>query len=319
MNLIDANIGIQLVQTGSTRLKSPKFETFLYNSTSFLKFQSDRDPLTFQIFTKKNHEELARIHFFLVKGEALSPLRSPFGSFEMSDQMETEVLYDSMRVIHQQLEDRGIQRVRIINYPQIYHPAHATQTGYVLLHHGYKVAGVDINHHLLIGSQEFEQGLHLMEKRKLKKCLNQSFCFREVSIDHLEEVYQFIFNCRKERGQVLSLSLEELTPMVNAFPNHYQLFEVTHDGEMVAASISVKVHSKILYNFYPASSKKYHSFSPMVFLLKHQYEYCRRHQYRVLDLGTSTLEGKPNLNLIQFKENLGGIPSMKFTYQKDLI
>ena len=319
MNLIDAKNGIHLVQTGPGRLKSPQFETFLYNSTPFLKFQSDRDPLTFQIFTKKNREELARIHFFLEKEEAMSPLRSPFGSFEMSDQMETEVLYHSMGVIHQQLEDRGIKRVRIVNYPQVYHPAHAAQTGYVLLNHGYKVAGVDINHHLLIGWREFEQGLHLMEKRKLKKCLNQSFCFREAPINHLEEVYQFVLNCRKERGQTLSLSLEELTPMVKAFPHNYQLFEVIHEEEMAAASISVKVHSKILYNFYPASSKKYHSFSPMVFLLKHQYEYCRQRQYRILDLGTSTLEGKPNLNLIQFKENVGGIPSMKITYQKDLI
>jgi hypothetical protein len=48
------------------------------------------------------------------------------------------------------------------------------------------------------------------------------------------------------------------------------------------------------------------------------YEYCQVEKYRLIDLGTSALKGRPNFTLLDFKLNLGATPTEKVVYEKIL-
>jgi hypothetical protein len=48
------------------------------------------------------------------------------------------------------------------------------------------------------------------------------------------------------------------------------------------------------------------------------YEHCQVEKIRLIDLGTSALNGRPNFGLLDFKLNLGAVPTEKLTFEKKL-
>jgi hypothetical protein len=71
----------------------------------------------------------------------------------------------------------------------------------------------------------------------------------------------------------------------------------------------------VLYNFYPASPLAYNSFSPVVLLNEGLHAFGRASGLALLDLGTSTLPTGLNSSLLQFKRHLGGILSLKLSFE----
>jgi len=113
----------------------------------------------------------------------------------------------------------------------------------------------------------------------------------------------------------LSLTFEQLHDMVKAYPELYFIFGVSQQNTLAAASICVKNMANILYHFYPASSTTFLSYSPMVMLYEHIFSFCLNNGIEFLDLGTSMLPSGPNKGLVTFKERMGGMKSVKKTYE----
>ena len=115
------------------------------------------------------------------------------------------------------------------------------------------------------------------------------------------------------------MSLQALQKVSQEFPGHF-LLSVVKDGEkIVAANISIRVNSKVLYNFYHDHVNEYDAISPVVILNEGLYEYCQCEGLQLLDLGTSTRDGKVNESLLEFKIRLGAQTSRKLTFVKSLL
>jgi hypothetical protein len=54
----------------------------------------------------------------------------------------------------------------------------------------------------------------------------------------------------------------------------------------------------------------------MAFLIQNLYEFAVSNHYKYIDLGVSSIRNQPQSGLITFKENLGGIPGIKFHLEK---
>ena len=152
----------------------------------------------------------------------------------------------------------------------------------------------------------------------MKQAKEKGAQFKTLPIAEIDKVYEFILKCRTQRDQTLSMTLEQVNKVADAFPNEFFLFGIFVHKEMVAASISIRVHRDILYNFYSGHLKKFDSISPVVTLIGGMYKYCSSHQFHLMDLGTSAINGQPNFGLLDFKLRLGAVPSMKLTFEKDL-
>lgn len=112
------------------------------------------------------------------------------------------------------------------------------------------------------------------------------------------------------------MTLEQMLRDTGRFSQNYLLLSVQKDNAIVAASIAVRVSTEILYNFYADHDRAYDAISPVVMVVKGLYEYCLEQNMKMLDMGTSAVNGKPNFGLLNLKMRLGGIPSTKLTFEK---
>jgi len=250
--------------------------------------------------------------FYRKENEWLSPLKAPFGGFDIRNAPQYIIAEFVEFVLSSLLS--GIIRLRL--FPQSYDPELSRFLHEELIKNGFEVITQEPNHHVEVDKTPMEEKIHKMEQRKLNACLEQNFSFLEEDVSQTGEIYDFIEECRNELNYSVSMTREEIWEAVNQIPGHYQFFSVKDGNKRVAACISVVVNEEIVYNFYPASVKEYNKYSPSVFLNCGIYRFCQNHGYRMMDLGTSFLNGKPNESLISFKEKLGASASLRVSYKR---
>jgi len=85
---------------------------------------------------------------------------------------------------------------------------------------------------------------------------------------------------------------------------------------MIAASICIAVDKTVFYVFYWGEIDGYQNPSPIPFLAQGLYSYCQKEGFKLMDVGTATVEGNPNHGLIRFKRSLGLGESLKLTFSK---
>ena len=282
----------------------------LYNKSGFLKLKN----IDYQHFYLVNNETRlldAYWCFGLNNREAINGYQLPFGAIEFSSDIRINDLDLFVKQSLEALENMGFKKVKIRLTPDFYYQDFQPTLENLLKNYGFQTIENDVCHYLSSKNGMFEAGLHEMEKRKLKKLRSANFKATQIPLEDLEHVHSFIRRCREERNQNLSLSYDEIQLMVSNYPNNYLLVGVVFENKLVAASICTRPVPKILYHFYPASSKEFGKFSPIVLAYAFIYQYALDNGIELIDLGTSMLEDKPNKSLIKFKEHMGGIQSSK--------
>ena len=293
------------------------FESFLFNEEQHRCLQSPKEWQSYHLVQEEDKKAAAAIHFHLQNHTASSPFKAPFGSVEFSEKLAIKDLYEFLKQTEQSLSSKGIRKIHIKNPPASYRPS-SSVLEVLLLNLKYRILQAEISTAIVVDGTEYDQKIEAWEVRKLKQVKKEKLRFQEIPISEIEAVYGFVLACRHERQQSLSMALEELMKVVAVYPGRIILFGVYHDQALAAASISIRVNNRIVYNFYSAHPRKFDFLSPVVRLMQGIYEWSQEHGIELIDLGTSSLEGQPNFGLLDFKLRLCGRPSSKLTFGKDL-
>jgi hypothetical protein len=295
------------------------YDLFLYLTPAHLALQqAPGERLHFYLEDQRHHQTVGQLHAFLSEaGEvAYSPWQAPFGSAQLAPGLPAVVVACFLDLVEHQLALQGVQQFQIRSYPFCYDAAGSALLTQALTHQGFSITHTELNNHLPL-DHEFEARLHPSERRRLRKCERNGFRFEQEPPLLLPLAYEFLSRCRQEKGQHLSLPLERLQELFRLFPNHYFLFSVRDAaGEWAALTVAIRVNEQVLYNFYPASPLAYNAFSPVVMLNAGLHAFGHASGMRLLDLGTSMLPEGPNYSLLQFKRHLGGVLSLKLTFEK---
>lgn len=318
MELFEFSKDIQFVVNHYSDNYSYAFERYLFNEPRFYQSRALERDLSFYILHPQKQILLGRIRFSIEDQNAYSLAQSPFGGLEINEDLRPALLDDFLWFIEKCLKAKGIKTIKIKQFPFVYAEVSSSKITSTYLRKGYKVTHPDINHHIVVDSTSFVDKIHPMERRKIKKAINESFIFREESLNSLDRIYDFIQSCRAQKGQNLNTALVDLQTTVNAMPEDYKIFTVYDGDKIIACSIVVIVNKRIAYNFLPASSAKYKKYSPMVFLLAEIYAYCNSYNLQVFDLGISAVDNRLQSSLIDFKERVGGVAGLKLTFEKDI-
>jgi hypothetical protein len=297
----------------------PHLDYALFNQQNFLQLQSAGGWLTFYILDKKHKHVSAFIHFHIDEKIARSHLRSPFGSFEFSKELPAIILFDFVKFIETRLRTLNVQKVIIKNPPDLYRPHENVIIQTFLLNNGFHVDSAEISSIVEVSENAYEDLLHIRKRRKLRQSQNQKLHFEILSHDRLAEAYKFIESCRDDKKFKLSISLDHLAKTVACLSKDYILFGVVHNEKLVAVSITVRVNKNVLYHFISDYLREVDGARPGLVLMQGIYNYCQTLRIRILDLGTSTEDGKPNFNLLNYKKELGAIPTAKLTFAKELL
>jgi len=292
------------------------FEISLFNDSRHLALQSADGWNSFYAINHKHQRADAIFSAHLREQVARSLLKSPFGGFEFSDDLPLPVLFQFISFIEARLKSKGAASIVIKNPPHDYTPENASLIEVFLVNHGYQTADAEAG--CILHAHDPRLEINTWEKRKLRQAIEAGLSFRQLSLERFDEVYFFILACRKKKNYELSMTLADLRHAISYFPDRYILFVAEANEKIVAASISVKVKEKILYNFYVDHDQEWDHLSPVVFLIEKMYRFVQENKMDALDLGTAALDGKPNFGLLDFKIRLGGKATTKFTFRKIL-
>lgn len=209
----------------------------------------------------------------------------------------------------------GWQQLTIKLFPRAYQPAQYLMQTEVLNSLGFQTLYQDVNYHIPLTLWAPEMAAN--EQRRVRKCAEAGFTFHILPQDQWEpeKLYAFILASREAKGYALSLDQWQFTHMLEALPNDYLVAVVTNtEGQWVAVAVCVRINADVLYLFYPADDVRYRDYSPMTFLYKELCTWSLANGYKLLDLGTSSVEGVLNEGLANFKQKMGGYETMKPTF-----
>ena len=180
---------------------------------------------------------------------------------------------------------------------------------------GFMVEHVDLNYERRPLNIAFADELSDGARKKLAKCNRAGY--RGVLLDRRQwrEAYQLLAANRARAGRKLSLPFQRIIDLEDALHGAH-LFFGTFDGKrMAAAAICLRVRSDILMCYAWGDAEK-NEFAPTVQLCQRIYEEACFMSCRLLDVGISTEAGVPNVGLINFKQGLGFLPSVKITMRR---
>jgi hypothetical protein len=294
------------------------FEEALFNLHEHRMLQASAGWHSYYILDEKHKKVSGAIHFHVSDGVARSPLRSPFGSAEFSESLPATVLFEFLKFFELKLKERGVSRIMIKNYPQAYAESQSVLLQVFLLNLNYSIVNAEAGSVIEVSTTGTGKIFHRSERRKLGKANEAGFTFKKLPNESLQDVYTFIHRCRNEKGYALSMPFSDLREAISRFPERYLLFGVFQHDQMAAASITIQVKTKVLYDFYHDHDAAFDHFSPVVLLVEGLYNFCCWNNIELIDVGTSAVEGLPNFNLLHFKRFLGGKPTPKLTFEKIL-
>lgn len=294
------------------------FEISIFHDPQHLELQSPTGWQSFVLLNNQDRTILGLVYYYAEGTHAASPLRSPFGSFIFSKEVSPQLLDEFVSFVESKLKGRGVKTLLLKNAPEIYAPNEIELLSRVLQESGYQIKQEETSAVIEVGSVSYEKILHRSKKARLNKGYNSEFEFLQLPISRLEEVYNFLKSCRAGKGYSLSMPLVELQKVTNTFLDRFFLHAVTHRDQLIAASISIRVMSTVLYAFYYDHAREFDQASPVVYLCDGLYGFCQERHINLLDLGTSNVEGKLVEPLLNFKLSVGAQPSRKLTFAKNL-
>lgn len=296
------------IQIHHTTETLPEAHPVLYMRKAYLKAQEHNHLL---VVENENFYLPLRIE----KDRAISMEKSPFGSF-----FSTKPHFDSNNFDHfhnQLLDQLARMGVRVL---EIRHPSNLYSSFVskeLLLSRGYQSPFADINQHIPL-DQGWESRIHKMQQRKLAALIEEGFEFRQLPKSELKVAYQFLSVCRQTQGLALNISWDVLNALSESMPDAYQCFAVFREGRISSLCITVNVTKDIAYYYLPATSPMFRTHSPMVLLIAGMVDYFRSKGFVALDLGISSIQGKPQETLRIFKERMGAVQNEKPTLIKSI-
>jgi hypothetical protein len=114
------------------------------------------------------------------------------------------------------------------------------------------------------------------------------------------------------------MNYSDMLKFSKGLPQNLLLYSVSHQDEMVAAAIVIKVNNSVLYTFYYGHLRKFDKLRPIPILLDQLYGVAKKEGYQWVDLGTSMLNNSINRPLLHFKKSIGAITTVKRSYLKVL-
>ena len=294
-------------------------ELSLFNESKYLTLQADENWHSFSILNKKTNTICGAVFFNIKDAAALSPVLSPFASFDLSPELYPVTIFEFLEFVDARLKAHGVKTIRIKEAPSLYHPHRSALVQTFLFNQGYQVCDAESGAIIQIDGLPFREKVNDSERGRLRQAREAGLQFRKIELSNLTDVYLFIFGCQKQRGYTLSMTLSALNKTVEHFSDRFVLFGIYEGEKLIAASIAIHVKSHVLYNFYCTHLMEYNHLSPVVMLLEGLYSYGRNHYVRILDLGTSAVDGRPNFGLLDFKLRMGAQPTTKFTFEKIIL
>ncbi len=122
-------------------------------------------------------------------------------------------------------------------------------------------------------------------------------------------------NLSKRHGVNPTHTLKELENIKSIFKDKIKLFAAFVDDKMIAGVINFIVNEHVVLAFYISHDEAYNEYRPLNLLFYEIFSWAIKHDYKIYDFGTFTVNQEPNIGLGRFKENFGASGIFRDTLQ----
>lgn len=246
-------------------------------------------------------------------GVLRSPFSAPFGGLTVNRDQQLDVLESVWHNIADYAAAEGLA-LRITLPPTIYDTPTTVKSADILSRLGL-VLSTDLNYHICLGRGDFADVVSRTGRNKLRQALANGFIFMRMTPDDasITRFYRVIESNHTSKGRPMSMSLSDVLSTARLVGADF--FMLTYDGADVAAAMVYPAADGIVQVINWGDVPGYEHLRPMNMLPCCIYDHYSSIGLRVLDLGpASSAPGVPDVGLSVYKESLGAVPSLKFTF-----
>ena len=194
--------------------------------------------------------------------------------------------------------------------PEIYYQDLFRANFQVLYQLGARVLYKDINFHLDL-NKNFRESINRNRSRELKRGSLKNYVFKSIT---LADAYKVILANRLEKGLKPSLSEQEFFRLHEICPNALRFHGVELEGQVVSASITFIVNRFHAYVFmWGHDPEKPASGESISILCEGLFNSFKGEGFKILCLGTASVQGVVDEGLSRYKTSLGAIESVRIT------
>ena len=159
----------------------------------------------------------------------------------------------------------------------------------------------DFNYHYQLSLfPDFEKHLNRAARKNYRQALKANFSFEKTD---LARAYAIIAANRSSKGYYLAMSLDNLIATEACI--NIDSFILTLDNNDVAAAIVYHITPDIAHVVYWGDAPGFELKRPMNILPYHIFKHYHQLGFKIVNIGTSSTDGIPNIGLCNFKESLG--------------
>jgi len=292
------------------------FPDTLFQKPEFFKLHANSNVGYFELC--RRDVVIASIHFTPTGANNTwrSPAKGTFAGLHFAPGSKYSDLVYFLEYVEATLEARGARQLEVILPPEAHSGTVFAQQFYLFRSLGFDIAQCDLNQSLDVDDRGLSERMTYGNLKRLRKCEREGFVASSLPLAELPSVYETLEINRGSKGNALSMNLAQLKLMADTFPDKILLFGCGLKNELAASAVCLGVSPDVLYVFYWGDRPEYRSHSPVVMLANAIYQYAQIHAFKILDVGTSTIDRAPNIGLIDFKRGLGFSESLKVRMRK---
>lgn len=307
-------------------LDSTKFEN-IFPSPYFVYGRSD--------FSLLNKQKVEKLLFFAFKESKyrlgltvglrdtalFTPFSAPFGGFIfLKDNIKINYIDDALSKLCDWAIEEGYNSLHLTLPPLIYDQSFIAKQINALYRAGFIISKIDLNYHFNLNKfdDNYLFSIEYNARKNLKTAFENNLMFKECKFeDERQLAYNIIKDNREARGFPLSMTWEQVNETIKLVKSDF--FLVTNDDNInIASAIVFYIAKNMVQVVYWGDIPEYSHLRTMNFLSFKMFEYYKKTDIKIVDIGPSTENSIPNFGLCEFKESLGCDIQPKITFLKKL-
>lgn len=227
-----------------------------------------------------------------------------FGGFMWTDKIKINDMNNVINLFKNYLIENDFTKCIIRNPPFLYRLHTNEEYEYVLLSEGFSVNKYAITNIIDLSSFEFEK-LKNSKKRSIQKSaeiIEIDLVEDAVSEKSLGDFYNILHSNRELKNVVPTHSLEELVFLKNNLPDKIKLFTAKIENEIVGICTLFLIKKDVVLNFYLAADEEHKRNRVSDYLLYYSIEWSKEKNFRIYDIGTSSVDERLLQGLFDFKK-----------------
>jgi hypothetical protein len=250
------------------------------------------------------------------EGEAISLPNIPFGGMWISGTPTPSSLFLFLVEIEKALLAKGVVSLKVIQPPVCYEK-HSDILGYFLKTSGFQLTTI-LNHQIFAGKKKIQKQASQLKNKFAPKIKQLGLTVTRssfVNFDFLRDIKRW----NVQRGYQIKFAEEQLLLQLSEYPERFTVISVLKDQAAIGHAFAVRLTANSIYYFLAATNPDMQHKVTGEVILSTLFELAAEQKADFIDLGSSDLDGKPNLSLIFFKSKFANAFQNKNIWEKSFI